>query len=770
MGALTKFYRSVLVVVVLAVAGTAGVAQAAGETGRRVALIFGNSAYQTVGMLVNPVRDADAVAESFQRLGFDVTHIDNANVSMMRSALQDFELKAAGAEIAVVYYAGHGIELGGDNYLIPIDAKLTRDTHVQDEAIPLTRVLAAVEGATKLRLVLLDACRNNPFASQMEVTNARRAIGRGLARVEPTGSTLVAYAAKEGTTADDGDADHSPYTAALLANLETPGLEVNFLFRRVRDDVMQRTGGMQEPFVYGSLGGTPIYFKPEPETPQVDVVQQRPGVVDNDASVASAYQAAVAINTIEAWDAFLKYHDSGYYADLARAARNKLDPPIFVANIPSQPEITEQAQESNGDRCDRLAAYEYDPQRPAGVAGVPNATLRQQLDDALDACTKAAQEQPRDARYTFNLARVTNMSGRQVESVGLYRAAAELGSAAGMNDLGVSYQLGTGLSVDYDQARQWYEKAAAGGSTDAMANLGNLYDQGLGVTQDFVQSGQWYQKGADLGNADAMAAIGYRYDNGRGVAQDFAEARRWYEKAALKGSVYAMNMLGFLFDWGRGGAVDSALAKYWYEKAAAEGNAFALSNLGNMYQNGRGVAVDFAKARGYFEQAAALGNAFAMNGLGDLYANGRGVTQDYGQAAQWYQKAADGGNAEAMNSLGNLYDAGTGVQQDYALARSWYEKAAGAGNGNAVHNLGYLYEVGHGVGRDAARAASYYVQALSMRNAATITEFRDNSTSYSAEVRRAVQQFLIDRGYLTGPADGVIGDRSKDALTAWQNG
>ncbi len=235
----------------------------------KVALVIGNSNYTSVGLLPNPTNDAKAVAESFGRMGFEVIYRENLDFSGMRSALQEFEQAVIGSEIAAVFYAGHGIEMGGQNYLIPVDARLQRDTHVGDESVPLSRVLSAVQPATKLRIVLLDACRNNPFAAFMQTTGATRSVPRGLARVEPPeAGTLIAYASSEGTTADDGNSAHSPFTTALLTSLEEPGLEVRFLFGRVKDEVIARTGGNQTPFVYNSLGGAPVYLL-DPPSPVV---------------------------------------------------------------------------------------------------------------------------------------------------------------------------------------------------------------------------------------------------------------------------------------------------------------------------------------------------------------------------------------------------------------------------------------------------------------------------------------------------------------------
>jgi uncharacterized caspase-like protein len=181
----------------------------------------------------------------------------------MIAALREFEREAEKADWAVVYYAGHGIEVGGVNYLIPVDAALKVDKDVQDEAVPLDRVLSAIESAKRLRLVILDACRDNPFVTSMKRSIASRSIGRGLAQIEPDGGVLVAYAAKHGQVALDGDGANSPFVDALVKRLETPGLDISLLFRQVRDDVLAATRRQQEPYVYGSLPGEVLSFRPQ---------------------------------------------------------------------------------------------------------------------------------------------------------------------------------------------------------------------------------------------------------------------------------------------------------------------------------------------------------------------------------------------------------------------------------------------------------------------------------------------------------------------------
>lgn len=230
----------------------------------RIALVIGNSTYASVAALPNPKRDAAALAAALKSVGFTTVTLkfDQSREQLM-DTLKDFAAAAERADWAVVYYAGHGIEAGGNNYLIPVNAKLAAERDVKFETVALEQVLQAVDGARKLRLVILDACRDNPFVKKMTRTATRSltTIGQGLANIEPEGATLVAYAAKHGQLAMDGDGENSPFVASLVKNLPTPGLEINLLFRKVRDEVLAATGRQQEPFTYGSLPSEPFYFR-----------------------------------------------------------------------------------------------------------------------------------------------------------------------------------------------------------------------------------------------------------------------------------------------------------------------------------------------------------------------------------------------------------------------------------------------------------------------------------------------------------------------------
>lgn len=241
------------IIVVLFCVGGARVALAAASG--KVALVIGNAKYAEVAALKNPENDAVDMAAALSEIGFDVTVKLNANIETFDDALGEFQQKADGSEVAVIFYAGHGIEFENRNYLLPVDAALEKESQIRYKTLELERLEEAVSGASKLRMVFLDACRNNPFAERIQARSgkSRSVIGRGLSKIEPTDGTVIAYSAKGGTTASDGDGRNSPYTAALLKYVRQADLDVDRLLRMVRDDVLKATNRQQEPFDYGSL-------------------------------------------------------------------------------------------------------------------------------------------------------------------------------------------------------------------------------------------------------------------------------------------------------------------------------------------------------------------------------------------------------------------------------------------------------------------------------------------------------------------------------------
>jgi Caspase domain len=265
------------------------VTASAAEDEKRIALVVGVATYSNAPPLLKPTKDAQALGDALRKLGFDVDlqlDLDNRSLS---SALRSFGVRAADADVALVYFAGHGVQVDGTNYLIPADARLERVRDLLYEAIPLQLFLGEISQAREIGIMLLDACRDNPFVDRLsESMGAARTsrIGQGLNRIDDTPSgTMVAMATRANVVAEDGTGEHSPYAQALLTELQVPGLELGLFFRRVRDQVMEMTQGRQEPYTFGSVGATPFYFNPKPPNRAPIVVAAAPLTVLDDAGM-----------------------------------------------------------------------------------------------------------------------------------------------------------------------------------------------------------------------------------------------------------------------------------------------------------------------------------------------------------------------------------------------------------------------------------------------------------------------------------------------------
>ncbi|NYZ15241.1 DUF4384 domain-containing protein [Azospirillum sp. RWY-5-1] len=232
------------------------VAEAAAD---RLAIVIGNGAYRNGAPLPNARRDAEAVAAALRRLGYRVVDgydLDHAGMGRLMQQAED-AIRTEGPATVLTFYAGHGLQIGGRNYLLPTDFALTRLQDVEGTALSLDQVLERTGGARALRVAILDACRDNPFAAEVaRLLGLRGVPTRGMARVTRGNDMLVAFATEANAVAADGTGRHSPYTAALLEHIENPELELRVLFDRVRDSVQAATGGRQKPFVYASLGTT----------------------------------------------------------------------------------------------------------------------------------------------------------------------------------------------------------------------------------------------------------------------------------------------------------------------------------------------------------------------------------------------------------------------------------------------------------------------------------------------------------------------------------
>jgi uncharacterized caspase-like protein len=566
---------------------------------RRVALVIGNSAYQNTVKLPNPRNDAGDVAKALKNVGFAVIEGYDLDKRGMDDAFRRFAHEAAGADAALFYYGGHGMQFQGANYLMPVDARLTGIEDINYEMARVDDVLADLQRAAGVRIVLLDACRDNPLAQQvLSKASPTRSLGvsRGLARIQQTAGTIIAYSTQPGAVAADGGGRNSPFASAFLDEVAKPNVEIGSLFRRVAADVYKATDERQLPEVTISLLGD-FYF------------------------VGSAPAEPVP----------------------------SLPVPAVAAPVPA-PVVLDAAGQAAVEGCDKLAASPQDVDRPSGVPGVEYNRIQPKL--AVDACRVALAAAPDDRRVQFQLARALDVAGADTEARALLTKSAAAGSISATSDLALMLETGEGGPIDIAQAVALFDKAAAAGNVAAMRNVAIEFENGTGRRRDAAQAAQWYRQAADTGDPQAMGFLAVLYLQGTGVPKNAGEARQWIDKLLETEHTQTILRVGYVLLGQTGAVKDFATARKLFQRAAELGDSDGNVMLGNMAANGIGGPRDFNKAVDFYERAAAIGNINAKASLMPfLMAGVGGIKADPGKAADYGLEALHGGSPVARGLL-----------------------------------------------------------------------------------------------------------------------
>jgi len=709
----------------------------AAEAAKRVALLIGNEKYEATSQLNNPANDVELMKASFEDAGFDaVTTVHDVDRASMVRALRDFEDAATGAEVAIIYYSGHGMEMNGQNFLLPVDVALKSDKDVEDEAVPLDRVQRSLEGATRLKLVILDACRNNPFEQSMTRSISTRAVSRGLARVEPeSADLLVAFASKAGTVAMDGEGKNSPFATALSKYLTEPGVDVRIALGKVRDEVVAATNRSQEPFVYGSLGGAQIFLNIREVNVNVTNNGNKEEVSPNSQSAAAAdWQNIRDLADKDLIEVFLAKHGSD---------------PVYKMLAEKKLKLLTEAEQTSAATPDEIA---WDALKQSTDAAALTRFIERYPDSKhkAEAETQIAALEPKKG---LNI----SQTGKDTQaSRDCYLLAGEPQSMPGF--LGVNF-----LKIDSARALTACAQAVNENPDDMMLvnMLGRAHDAG----RNYVEARRNYQKAADGGNMYGLTNLAWFSIYGTDGPVDIDKGRQMFEQAANAGNSYAQASLGWLYREGYGGVPqDYAEALKWYQLSANQGYANAMATLGWFYREGNGVAKDFNQSLSWYQKAAEGGDANAMSSLGWAYQNGLGTTQDYTEAKKWYEKAANVGDSYSMALLGWFYDVGNGVSQDYVQARNWYEMAANAGSAYAMGNLSRLYDFGLGTKADPREAARWAAASVEGGDPAKLQEMKTSPNNFTPAFRKEIQALLRERGYYSGPLDGDFGAATQNAM------
>jgi TPR repeat protein len=539
---------------------------------QRLALVIGNSKYAE-SPLVNPVNDARAMTAALSGLGFTVTNLYDASLTEMNDASRQFGDKLRAGGVGLFFYAGHGMQIRGKNYLIPVGADIKREDEVQYKAFDANQLLDKMEIAhNPINIVILDACRNNPFSRSF------RSSATGLAQMEAPVGTYVSFSTAPGRVASDGDGSNGLFTQHLLGSLKTPGLKVEDVFKQVRVHVMQDSGGQQIPWDSSSLTGDFYFLRPDPNTLPAKAPAQAaetPAKLPQQAQ----YKAAQTADS----PAKVAQNNQSSSPPPAPPAQQAAPPPVQPATQPAQA-VTRPAPP------------------PAAVAPAPSAA----------ASTTKAAEQP-----ASESAKAARTAAKAAAPERMLLAKANTGvSAAPPSQSGSEDAYKRGMEAykksDMQGAYDLFAQSAEQGNPGAQYELAMFQKAGRNpVKQDVVQARRWFTRAAEQGNVSAQYELGQMLDQGTGGEKSCKDAEKWLRRAADKAHVEAMVQMGWMNLRGCSGEKNPAEAAKWLRQAAAKGSREAQFSLGVLYFNGEGVAKDPGEARKLLEAAAAKGHPSA---------------------------------------------------------------------------------------------------------------------------------------------------------------
>lgn len=565
----------------------------------------------------------------------------NANQREIEDSVREFVREIQNGDVALFYFSGHGVQVHGDNYLIPVGVSIASEADVRYKTVPAGYILAEMdESRNRTNIFILDACRNNPFKSF-------RSLSKGLTMMDAPVGTFIAYATAPGSVAADGTGRNSPYAEHLMQAMKLKGMKIEEVFKQVLRDVRKDTGGKQVPWTASSLQDD-FWFNPSAKA----------GVQEASLPSSTSPEVTSVLST--------KYREK---------AERLVTLLVTRGEAASREELNRMYKDPKAVKWFREAGEQGDPvaQLMLGRMFALGLEVPKDYDEAVKWYRKAAEQGNTmgQSNLGWMSANGFGVAKDYSEAVKWYRKSADQGNAWGQNNLGWMYAQGKGIAKDYEEAVKWYKKSADQGNSLAQGNLGFMYKNGYGVAKDRTEAIKWYRKAADQGNKSAKKEL-QKLGN-RGLSLGYRE------KAERAGTLVAAN-----------GRAEEELMMYkdpemvkWFRRAGQLGDAVAQVCLGRMFELGLGVPRDYHEAVQWFKKAAYQGNSRAQNNMGLMCRSGTGVPKDYHEAVRWFKKAAEQGQASAQVNLGWMYQNGYGVHKDRTEAIKWYKKAAHQGNEDA---------------------------------------------------------------------------------------
>ncbi|WP_158554887.1 caspase family protein [Methylovirgula sp. 4M-Z18] len=727
---------------------------------RRVAFVVGNSHYKVMPQLNNPDNDAEAVAAALKREGFDVvTAVDLDHIEFDK-ALERFIRSLPGSEVSVLYYSGHGIQVGGDNRIIPIDASLKDPADLEVETISVKTIIGYMQQNSKAQLVYLDSCRNNPFQSRPFLIGPEKqtaVAGIGLAPITTKPSSLVAYSTQPGAVAEDGKGDKSPFTDSVLRYSFKLGVDAQKALDKVTDDVWEATNKRQHPWSESTLvqpiflarpairiipampvqtaSNVSVKIGPAPKQGPDAIVPTEDAPVQIAASLGETLstprRVPIGVGQVALLGDFpLVRAATGAQIQIASApsfgtmyldgkplAEGDIVDQNAIRNVTFEPSIGSEGkaqsvqlkveQPGSGDSKVVVGKIEtYVPPcddlagEPLDPQGVSAGKLPNEIDakPAIAACTEAVAKFPEVARYKYELGRAKLANKDVAEAIGLFNAAANAG-----------------------YIRAFYQ-------------LGYMAERGLGRAQNMVEANRLYRMGSDGGDAYAMLAYGYNLVVGRCETKSVDEGVKLLNRAVELGHPYAMNAVG------------------------------------SMYYHGDNLSADPKRGVRFYQAAMARNDINAMYNMGVAYLEGKGVARDPAMAMTLFKKASDGGHAKAPARIGAMYFEGIGVNKDVTTAMHWYEIGAERGDFDAAANLASIYANGPQDRRDLQKAAWYSSLAVALDSYGEHKDEAENLRALAVDAKTATVDKLrrelgVGAGFTTANIDDTL---VRLAREAWQ--
>ena len=676
------------------------------SAGKRVAFVVGNSAYQAVPELVNPKNDAKAVSEALRKVGFEVVTAIDLDRKNFDKAVEKFIRSLSNAELSLFYYSGHGVEVGGENRIIPIDAKLATETALEVETISLQTVMLHMRNNSRAQLLYLDACRDNPFAVKKFAVGGdeiKRSVGRGLAKEKADIGSLIAYATEPGNIAQDGDGENSPFTIAVLRHSFAENVDVQTAMLNVTRDVWEATQQKQRPWSNATLV-EPIFLngvevkaqepaEPTPVKPEVKVVEKvepekQPVAVEKptpepppptpEPVVKTAPIEVTAQTTTVGAGAQPIFAEDEIKALLSSTK-------ITLAEAPTSGTVS-----LNGETL--IAGDEFEAAALAALKFEPS------VDDASSKSTLAIEATGPEGKVVpvmvqqnievnpcdLEAAEPLDLQGTQKgllpNEINIEKALAACRTAVKeYPDVArFIFQLGRAelAAKNTDEASKLFDRAAEAGHVRAHHQLGYMAQRGIGRPQSIEEANVYYKIGAEKGDPYAMMTYGRNLVRGRGVKADVEKGIAYLNRAVEMGHTYAMNELGHLYLQGEVVKKNPKRAVRFFEASMDRNDIYGIQNMANAYLNGLGVDKDPSTALALYKAASNGGHPYAPTDVGAIYFNGKGVKKDIDEAIKWYEIGAERGSYQAASNLGWIFSQGPKQKRDVVKAVQYTALAA----------------------------------------------------------------------------------------------